>query len=420
MSSYRYDAAGRIDQQTDVGSACTQVANIGYDEAGQLTSYSGSAGSYTYSYDTNGNRRTMVEDGVSSSNTYAAGSNRILSSPTANYIYNADGSPSNNGNRTLGYNIYGRMTTMNMPSETITRTYDAMGLRVRSVSQLYISGGPLNLAAGAGGSTSSPAPSAPKTPALAAAGTWQTDSLRDFFHDDSGRLLGEYDSISGYTQETIWFAGLPVATRIGGVLHIIRADHLGTPRSIARASDNVEVWRWDSEPFGKTPVAAGSSITYNLRFPGQYYEYQTGYHYNWMRDYDPQTGRYVQADPIGLAGGLSRYGYVGGNPISRKDPKGLYWFQQIWQERDPLVGREGSSVEPGGGISNFIERYAPAGRTMAEIHDPLVGALTRAGVPDVIANVPTMLPSFVAGVALEILRSLCLERQPKPPKMCPQ
>lgn len=194
--SYRYDAAGRIDQQTDVSSAGTQVASIGYDEAGQLTSYSGSAGSYTYAYDTNGNRRTMVEDGVSSSNTYAAGSNRILSSPTANYIYNADGSPSNNGSRTLGYNIYGRMTTMNMPSETITRTYDAMGLRVRSVTQVYVSGGPLNRAAGAGTAAPSPAPSSAKTPSPtpAAAGSWMTDSLREFFHDDSGRLLGEYDS----------------------------------------------------------------------------------------------------------------------------------------------------------------------------------------------------------------------------------
>jgi hypothetical protein len=98
----------------------------------------------------------------------------------------------------------------------------------------------------------------------------------------------------------------------------------------------------------------------------------------------------------------------------------LYWFQQGWQARDPIVGREGSPVEPGGGISNFIERYVPAGRTLAEIHDPLVGALTRAGVPDLIANVPTMFPSYVAGIALEIHRSLGLEPQPKPPNMCPR
>ena len=98
----------------------------------------------------------------------------------------------------------------------------------------------------------------------------------------------------------------------------------------------------------------------------------------------------------------------------------MYWFQQLWQARDPLVGREGSPVEPGGSISNFIERFVPAGRTFAEIHDPLVGALTRSGVPDSIANVPTMLPAYVAGVALEVLRSLGLESQPKPPRTCPR
>ena len=57
---------------------------------------------------------------------------------------------------------------------------------------------------------------------------------------------------------------------------------------------------------------------------------------------------------------------------------------------------------------------------MAEIHDPLVGALTRAGVPDLIVNVPTMLPSYVAAIGLEVLRSLGLKAQPKPSNMCPR
>ena len=60
-----------------------------------------------------------------------------------------------------------------------------------------------------------------------------------------------------------------------------------------------------------------------LRFPDQWFQSESGLHQNWMRDYDPTTGRYIQADPLGLVDGASVYGYVGGNPLIRIDPTGL-------------------------------------------------------------------------------------------------
>ena len=82
------------------------------------------------------------------------------------------------------------------------------------------------------------------------------------------------------------------------------------------------VWQGEFKPFGE-PLLISGSITNNLRFPGQYYDAETGLHYNYFRDYNPVIGRYVEADPVGLAGGLHLYVYVGNGPVNWVDPWGL-------------------------------------------------------------------------------------------------
>ena len=77
----------------------------------------------------------------------------------------------------------------------------------------------------------------------------------------------------------------------------------------------------DDRPFGAATVTG--ALAFNLRFPGQYYDDETGLHYNYFRDYDPSLGRYIQSDPIGLSGGWNSYAYVGGNPVMLVDPRGL-------------------------------------------------------------------------------------------------
>lgn len=125
-------------------------------------------------------------------------------------------------------------------------------------------------------------------------------------------------------------AAIPISVNAAGPalgMYFIHPDHLGTPRVITNSSGQT-VWRWDNdEPFGDTLANENPSglgpFPFNLRFPGQYFDRETGTHYNYYRDYDPYTGRYVQSDPIGLRGGINTYGYVEGNPVSNVDPLGL-------------------------------------------------------------------------------------------------
>ena len=110
-------------------------------------------------------------------------------------------------------------------------------------------------------------------------------------------------------------------------LHYIHVDHLNTPRLIANESQQA-VWRWDQqEPFGANLPdgnrAGLGAFDQPLRLPGQYFDTETGLHYNYFRDYDPSVGRYVQSDPIGLDGGLNTYAYAYGHPLGFFDPDGL-------------------------------------------------------------------------------------------------
>jgi len=97
-------------------------------------------------------------------------------------------------------------------------------------------------------------------------------------------------------------------------------DYLGTPQVMTN-SDATVVWQAHYTPFGQTDVVV-ETVTNNIRFQGQYYDQESGLHYNYFRDYDPELGRYIQSDPIGLAGGINTYGYAYQNPVMNYDPDG--------------------------------------------------------------------------------------------------
>lgn len=120
-----------------------------------------------------------------------------------------------------------------------------------------------------------------------------------------------------------------VTTQTQNTTFFIYTDHLDTPREI-RSYANQTRWTWypeQAEAFGANPPNDDpqglGTFTYNLRFPGQLYDAATQLSYNYYRDYNPRTGRYITSDPIGLEGGINTYGYVDGNPLWYVDPEGL-------------------------------------------------------------------------------------------------
>ena len=291
--AYSYDSAFRITGITDADhSAFSQ--SYGYDALDRLTSATGASLNETWTYDANGNRQTQ---GGAAASTYnlAPASNRLSSISgglTRTYTYAPSGQTTGYGGLTFTYMDSGRLSSVSNGSATTTYVLNALGQRVKK------------------------------------SGT----SVTLFVYDESGHLLGEYDGSGNLIEETVWMGYVPVATlRPNGTgisVYYIHTDHLNTPRRISRSSDNVIVWRWDSEPFGtaaanQDPDGDGIAFVYNMRMPGQYFDAETGLNYNYQRDYDPGTGRYLESDPIGLEGGINTYAYVGGNPLSYSDPTGL-------------------------------------------------------------------------------------------------
>lgn len=129
--------------------------------------------------------------------------------------------------------------------------------------------------------------------------------------------------------------GAPIAVLEGDNIYFVRSDHIGRP-VLAADEAGTTVWTASWLPFGGVHVENG---VIDARFPGQWFQAESGLHQNWMRDYDPTTGRYIEADPLGLVDGPSVYNYASSNPMRynrtvRGEWLGQFIFETIEEAQD--------------------------------------------------------------------------------------
>ncbi len=374
------------DVQASTVTSAPATWTVTYNRAGRITGFTKTAAdAVTYTYDPNGNRLTSSRQraGTTTNRTYTVTGNRQTGfsqtqtgASTANtsvtYQYNAAGDLLNDGLRTFQYDSQERLekvtTGTGVDAPSTQYAHNALGQRVFKTEPLFAASG-----SGSGGTTSGKnlnnLLADPEDQEEQAEKEKDKDFIQtayEFFtrlwspgssdaqklgfayvYGQDGTLLGEYGmggSNSTGTTQYIYLptanGPMPIAAIVNGVAYAVHSDHLNTPRKLTQADGQV-AWQWAYSAFGDeqptlgakrftdattNPTTGSTSIpevTFNLRYPGQYYDKESNLHYNYFRSYSAERGRYTQADPIGLEGGFNRFGYVDGNPLAETDPLGL-------------------------------------------------------------------------------------------------
>jgi len=304
---YEFDAVGNLVKLRNGNQSEPPLRRYAYDALNRLTeTRDGTTDALLqgYGYDATGNRTSATDGSVNTAYTLTANSHRLTDVGGVARTYDSVGNTTaiGGGAREFVYSDANRMSAVKSGGVTaMSYAYNGKGEQVRRTNG---------------------------------------SDATAIVYDEAGHWLGEYDNAGTSQQQVVWLDDLPVGLIVGAAaasqpLHYIEADALGSPRVVVDAQRDVVAWAWPlaGEVFGDDAPTEdfdgdGTSLTFNLRFPGQRYDAASGLNYNYFRDYDVGSGRYVESDPIGLDGGISSFGYVGANPLVRSDDFGLDWYNQ--------------------------------------------------------------------------------------------
>lgn len=280
LRTYAYDAASQMvaadDSVLELATAdCSWEADSGNVCGSENTTL---ARSRTYGYDGVGNR-TDSGASLETGNRLVAFDGYTLSWDSAGHLVSKTG---NGLSQSFHWSATGRLDSVTTDGAVTRYSYDGFGRRIE--------------VAGPGGT-------------------------RQFVHDGEDVLL-ELDGADSLVAEYTHFPGIdrPHSMRRGGVNYYYATNELGTVRGLFDAAGVVNEYRY--EPFGQPSVLA-EGVESPYRFTGRAWDTGPELYYYRARYYDPDLGRFISEDPIGLAGGINPYVYVGNDPINARDPSGL-------------------------------------------------------------------------------------------------
>ena len=293
---YRYDANGNLSLLSD--SRKGQKSYV-YDPLDRLTEVRGQLTEH-FVHDPAGNLLDQSIDGQRHSRYANIKGNRLLMQGDSHFEYDAYGNlrqerrgTGQRLTRDYRYDSQQRLIGITLPDGSqVTYRYDAFGRRISKDH---------------GGTT---------TQFL-----WQGERLIAESAQQKGlRGISHYCS---YLYEPGTFKPLALLQGEGDTAQAYhyQLDHLGTPQELTDHRGQI-AWSAHYRAYGNVLKLDKAEITNPLRFQGQYYDEESGLHYNRHRYYNPNTGRYLTPDPIKLAGGLNSYQYVP-NPTGWVDPLGL-------------------------------------------------------------------------------------------------
>lgn len=347
LAGYDYDGNGNLSGR----SKDTQAESYSYDVLNRLDTASGGFGSRDYDYDKNGNRSQLVADTVTTDYSYVPSSNRLLTLGGASIQSDLNGNTTAKGIYNYSFTSHNRMQQLKLSGVILADySYNGLGQRTRKKPDAG------NLPGDATGDglldiednnaivdfiLGQPVVNSPDCTQdseidvrdlvcvnnLKAHGVTGKIAEVEYRYSLTGQLLAELDGNDNVLKEYIYLNGQPLAMVEGSNVYYIHNDHLGTPQVLTNNTGAV-VWKASYDPFGAAMVNEDvdgdtNKVSFNLRFPGQYYDGESGLHYNYYRTYDPSLGRYVTSDPIGLVGGLNTYLYANANSQRFVDPFGL-------------------------------------------------------------------------------------------------